>query len=120
MCVLVDVRPYQLPGQFNTENGLQFTSVPGILYGRQYEKLGGMDSSNIKLRKRFSFLRNERVHEIVQWCREAVDTANIHTLMEEIQGRRCSGLEKETVMDFLPEAVELPEGVQNRYRYRLA
>uniref|UniRef100_A0A8H7XQW2 MYND-type domain-containing protein n=1 Tax=Psilocybe cubensis TaxID=181762 RepID=A0A8H7XQW2_PSICU len=107
MAVLVDVQPYRLPGQHNTDYGLEVDFVPGMFYGRQYQKGGGMDSSNFKLDRRFSILRNEKVHDIVQWRKHGVNDVKIHSLMEDVKGSKCSDAEKEMVIDFLPEAVEL-------------
>ncbi|KAH9480753.1 hypothetical protein JR316_0007353 [Psilocybe cubensis] len=103
-CVLVQAQEYCTGnwGRFKRYDG----DVSGMFYGKEYEKEGGLD--NFKLRRRFSILRNPRAHDIVQWNDQDADIANIMTLIQEIKGgEECTSWERETMLDFLPDAVEL-------------
>lgn len=100
-CILVDAAPYCSSGIPHHE------AVPGIFYGREHEREGAIEALNFKLRKRFSILRNKRVHEIAQWNDQNTDIVNIFVLMNEITGRECTRWDRETMLDFLPDAVQL-------------
>lgn len=104
-CVLVQAPAY-CTGNWGRYQRYDVDAVSGMFYGKEYEKEGGLDT--FKLRKRFSILRNARAHDIVQWHDEDSDIENILTLIKEIKGgEECTTWERETTLDFLPDAVEI-------------